>query len=85
MIKPNDKRYSDSEEGALELLNDFCDAAPIDAFEDDPQFMPDPQVKGVWLVAVPSLERAFIVYTQDNDFEECDNYKLTMAKYFPYY
>lgn len=76
--------YEDTEDGAIELLNHISDMDILDPERDRVLFMPDPQVRGVWLIAALLHQRAFIVYTNVGDFEEVD-FDEALEKYFPHY
>lgn len=60
---------TDSAECAVSLLYEAV------ALSDDVKCAPDPQIPWVWLVVDHGIEKAFIVYLADDDWEEVESYK----------
>ena len=63
--------YSDTAEGARKLLSELADER-VNARILGLQFVPDPQVSGVWGVVDARGTVRVIIYTADGDFE-CDD------------
>ena len=62
--------YRDTQHDAEAFARD-----EIAKLSDNLEFVPDPTVPYVWLLLDVGAERAYILYLEDEDFEEADSWE----------